>query len=323
MYVVTQTVRERRQAISTGIIWEPQPWDHTRSPYRLIAPYLYGLIAHRPGPNSLGGPHLLINLVLSMRRSNAEMMAALCVSFWSDSTAKRGTKTPGVSCCRRPLLWLTSGRSPRRTRKNQKSTKKKEFNYLGRPHISGVKSPQCSEGDLTLAPPPDKSARTTVNAEQRVLAGTSRPDMTRDLGTVQQQQEKQMPGAEAAVGLEGGGIDGADTRQQNSEFRVGMRLHSRGCRWPDNTTSSEMRTWSEGFWVSLVVAFGAPYIGRLAGRGGASFFCVSSSLCLWFDRASERGSAMHALLLHFRLDLLTKMPEFRRADLHDVQQCSF
>lgn len=164
--------------------------------------------------------------------------------------------------------------------------------------------------------PPDKSAGTTVNAES--IGRNEQTDMTRNLGTVQQQQDKQMPSADAAVGLEGGGIDGADARQQNSEFRVGVRLHSRGCRWPDNTTSSEMRAWSEGFWVSLVVAFGAPSIGQVPGRGGASLFCVSSSLCLRFDRASERGSAMHVfdtLLLHFRLHLLIKMPEFRRTEL--------
>lgn len=103
--------------------------------------------------------------------------------------------------------------------------------------------------------------------------------MARDLEPMQQQQEKQVPSAEAAVGLEGGDIGGADARQQNSEIGVGVRLNAGGCRWPDNTSANEMQAWSERLWVSLAMVVGASSVGRIPGK--RTRFASASPLYLW------------------------------------------
>ena len=105
--------------------------------------------------------------------------------------------------------------------------------------------------------------------------------MVEDMETAQQHQGKKIIGAEAAARLGGGDIDDADAQQQNSEFRIGVTLHSTGCRWPDNTSSSELRSWSEEFWVSLAVVLGESAVSRVSGEGSAASFGGCSSLYLW------------------------------------------
>lgn len=127
-------------------------------------------------------------------------------------------------------------------------------------------------GNLFLKEP--LTGRCTSTREYSA-AGTSRPNMARDLEPMQQEQEKQVPSAEVAVGPEGGDNDGAnDARQLTSEFGVGVRLNARGCRWPDNTSASEMRAWSARLWVSLAMVVGASSVDRTPGRRRPPSFCV-------------------------------------------------
>lgn len=86
--------------------------------------------------------------------------------------------------------------------------------------------------------------------QQSIAAVPSRSDVPGDMEVVQQQQGQQISGAEAAKGLAGGEVDGVVAGQKHSEFWMRVSLHSRGCRWPANASSSEKRTWGEGFTVS-------------------------------------------------------------------------
>lgn len=59
------------------------------------------------------------------------------------------------------------------------------------------------------------------------------------------------PGVETGTGPEGGEVDGGNMLQSDSEFRVRVSLHNRGCRWPDNASEKERQAWTTAFWVSI------------------------------------------------------------------------